>query len=344
MKILVTGGAGFIGSDVIRSAIRQGHSVLNLDALTYAACLENLQEVKDNPNYLFQKYDIRQKIGLNEIFYSYCPDCVIHLAAESHVDKSIDIPSDFIETNILGTFNLLEAARTYWASKGFFSQFRFVHVSTDEVYGSLPLNTNHKFNEESPYKPNSPYSASKAASDHLARAWYKTYNLPTIITNCSNNYGAFQYPEKLIPVTIINALENKQISVYGDGLNVRDWLHVSDHSAAILEILKAGKPGKNYSIGGDNEYSNIALVNKICKKLDDIQPRITGSYSDLINYVDDRLGHDRRYAIDSVRLGLELQWKPLVDFEEGIEDTIKWYIDNQSWCRKAMRKRMKYTP
>lgn len=341
MKILVTGGAGFIGSDVIRAAIRQGHSVLNLDALTYAACLENLREVEDRPNYFFKKCDIRKKQDLNEIIDSYAPDCMIHLAAESHVDKSINIPSDFIDTNILGTFNLLEAARAYWTSKDYFSQFRFVHVSTDEVYGSLPLNTNRKFNEESCYNPNSPYSASKAASDHLARAWYKTYNLPTIITNCSNNYGPFQYPEKLIPVTIMNALEGKQIPVYGDGLNVRDWLHVSDHSAAILKILKEGKPGKNYSIGGDNEYSNIALVSKICQKLEDIKPRIKGHYSDLIKYVDDRLGHDRRYAIDSARLRSELQWKPLIDFESGIDETIKWYINNQPWCRQVSKKRMK---
>ena len=331
MKILVTGGAGFIGSAVVRCAIDDGHEVINLDALTYAACLENVASVAENPRYVFEKADIRDRAQIDHIFASHAPDAVMHLAAESHVDRSIDGPGTFIETNIVGTFNMLEAARAYWQGRGRPDDFRFHHISTDEVFGSL--GSEGQFTEETPYDPRSPYSASKAGSDHLVRAWHETYGLPVILTNCSNNYGPYHFPEKLIPVVILNALHGRDIPIYGDGSNIRDWLFVEDHAEALLLALQKGRIGRSYNIGGENECSNLDLVRMICAILDEKRPKETGSYTDQITFVTDRPGHDARYAIDPQRIRDELGWRPSVTVEEGLERTVLWYLDNESWWR-----------
>jgi dTDP-glucose 4,6-dehydratase len=332
MKILVTGGAGFIGSAVVRRAIQDGHQIINLDALTYAACLENLSSVQNHPNYSFVRGDIRNRNALDKILREVVPDTIMHLAAESHVDRSIDGPADFVETNITGTFNLLEAARHYWLAQGKPSMFRFHHISTDEVYGSL--GATGMFKEETPYDPRSPYAASKASSDHLVRAWHETYGLPVVLTNCSNNYGPYHFPEKLIPVTIINALAGKPLPIYGDGSNVRDWLYVEDHADALLLVLQKGELGRSYNIGGENECSNLDLVKKICAILDEKCPKAAGCYSEQIAFVADRPGHDARYAIDPTRIREELNWRPSVTVEEGLERTVQWYLDNEAWWRR----------
>ncbi len=329
MKLLVTGGAGFIGSAVVRLAVARGHSVVNLDALTYAACLENLAEVADSPLYAFEQADIRDRAALDRVFAAHAPDAVMHLAAESHVDRSIDGPGTFVETNVTGTYNLLEAARAYWTGRGRPGDFRLLHISTDEVYGSL--GREGRFTEATPYDPRSPYSASKAASDHLARAWYHTYGLPVVLTNCSNNYGPYQFPEKLIPVVILNALAGRPLPIYGDGSNVRDWLYVEDHAEALLLALAAGVPGRSYNIGGEAERSNLDLVQTLCAILDAMRPRVSGSYADQITFVTDRPGHDARYAIDPARVRAELGWRPSVTVEEGLERTVAWYLANEAW-------------
>ena len=333
MKLLITGGAGFIGSAVVRLAIARGHSVVNLDALTYAACLENVASVSDNPNYAFEQADIRDRTALDTVFARHQPDAVMHLAAESHVDRSIDGPADFIETNITGTFNMLEAARKYWMNQDKPESFRFHHISTDEVFGSLPNDPSVKFTEDTPYDPRSPYSSSKAASDHLVRAWHETYGLPVVLTNCSNNYGPFHFPEKLIPVVILNALASKPLPIYGDGSNVRDWLFVEDHADALLIVVEKGSVGRSYNIGGENERSNIELVKTLCAILDAKRPKTGGSYADQITFVTDRPGHDARYAIDPSRIRAELGWSPSVTVEEGLEKTVQWYLDNEKWWR-----------
>ena len=333
MKILVTGGAGFIGSAVVRRAIAGGHQVVNLDALTYAACLENVASVADDSDYVFERVDIRDRAALDRVFAGHRPDAVMHLAAESHVDRSIDGPGDFIETNITGTFNLLEAARKYWTEAGRPEGFRFHHISTDEVFGSL--GPSGQFTEETPYDPRSPYSASKAASDHLVRAWAETYGLPVVLTNCSNNYGPFHFPEKLIPVVILNALHGRPIPIYGDGSNVRDWLYVEEHADALLLVLQKGQLNRSYNIGGENERSNLELVQTICSILDRLAPK-DGSYADLITFVTDRPGHDARYAINPTRIREELGWRPSVTVEEGLEKTVRWYLDNRDWWQALL--------
>jgi dTDP-glucose 4,6-dehydratase len=328
MKLLVTGGAGFIGSAVVRLAIARGHQVVNLDALTYAACLENVASVAGSPGYVFVQADIRDRAALDAVFAAHRPDAVMHLAAESHVDRSIDGPGDFIQTNITGTFNMLEAARAYWVGAGRPDGFRFHHISTDEVFGSL--GATGKFTEDTPYAPNSPYSASKAASDHLVRAWHETYGLPVVMTNCSNNYGPFHFPEKLIPVVILNALAGRPIPVYGAGENVRDWLYVEDHADALLCVLQNGALGRSYNIGGENEARNIDIVRMICALLDEMAP--AGAPHDrLISFVTDRPGHDLRYAIDPARIRAELGWRPSVTLQEGLRKTVRWYLDNAAW-------------
>ena len=339
MKLLVTGGAGFIGSAVVRLAIKRGHEVLNLDALTYAACLENLAEVKESELYRFERCDIRDRDAVQQAIDEFKPDIVMHLAAESHVDRSIDGPSDFIETNINGTFNMLEAARKYWEEAGKPESFRFHHISTDEVYGSLPADREIKFTEDTHYDPRSPYSASKASSDHLVRAWHETYGLPVVITNCSNNYGPYHFPEKLIPVVILNALAGKPLPIYGDGSNIRDWLYVEDHAEALLLVAERGEEGRSYNIGGDNERTNLELVQAICSILDRVQPRSEGLYSDLITFVTDRPGHDARYALDASRIRDELGWQPSVTVEEGLERTVTWYLENEAWWRPLLERK-----
>lgn len=330
MKLLVTGGAGFIGSAVVRRAIRDGHQVVNLDALTYAACLDNVTEVANDPNYTFLEADIRDRAAIDRALATHTPDAIMHLAAESHVDRSIDGPGAFIETNITGTYTLLEAARAYWEGQGRPDSFRFHHISTDEVYGSL--GATGQFTEETPYDPRSPYSASKAASDHLVRAWFETYGLPVVLTNCSNNYGPYHFPEKLIPVIILNALEGKPLPIYGDGSNVRDWLYVEDHAEALLLVAQKGQVGRSYNIGGETECSNLQLVQMLCGILDRLRPGTT-PYADLITFVADRPGHDARYAIDPARIRDELGWRPSVTLEEGLERTVRWYLDHEPWWR-----------
>lgn len=331
MKLLVTGGAGFIGSAVVRRAIGAGHSVVNVDALTYAACLDNLASVADHPAYQFEQMDICDRSGMDRIFADHTPDAVMHLAAESHVDRSIDGPADFMQTNIMGTFHLLESAYAYWQGQDRLPQFRFHHISTDEVFGSLPPDPAQKFCETTAYDPRSPYAASKAASDHLVRAWHETYGLPVVLSNCSNNYGPFHFPEKLIPVVILNALAGRDIPIYGTGENIRDWLYVEDHADALLTVLSRGTPGRSYAIGGENEVSNLDLVHKICAILDGKRPKATGSYADQIRFVIDRPGHDMRYAIDPSRIAGELGWRPSVTLEQGLERTVDWYLNNQAW-------------
>lgn len=336
MKILVTGGAGFIGSAVVRQAISRGHEVVNLDALTYAACLDNVASVANDPRYAFVQADIRDPVALDAAFEAHQPDAVMHLAAESHVDRSIDGPGAFIDTNVTGTYTLLQAARRYWEGRGKPEGFRFHHISTDEVFGSLPSDPSVLFTEDTAYDPRSPYSASKAASDHLVRAWGETYGLPVVLTNCSNNYGPFHFPEKLIPVVILNALAGKPLPIYGDGSNVRDWLYVEDHADALLLVLDKGVVGRCYNIGGENERTNLELVQTLCAILDEVHPRSTGSYSDLITFVTDRPGHDARYAIDPSRIRDELGWRPSVTVEEGLELTVRWYLENRAWWQALL--------
>jgi len=331
MKLLVTGGAGFIGSAVVRQAIAAGHSVINLDALTYAACLENVAPVASDPNYTFVEADIRDRAALDTTLQTHRPDAIMHLAAESHVDRSIDGPGTFIDTNVMGTFHLLEATRSYWERAGRPADFRFHHISTDEVFGSL--GPTGMFTEETPYDPRSPYSASKASSDHLVRAWGETYGLPVILTNCSNNYGPYHFPEKLIPVIILNALAGKPLPIYGDGSNVRDWLFVEDHADALLLVVQKGEVGRSYNIGGENERSNLELVKTLCAILDEVQPKDSGSYADQITFVTDRPGHDSRYAIDPTRIRTELGWSPSVTVEDGLRRTVHWYLENEAWWR-----------
>lgn len=333
MKILVTGGAGFIGSAVVRLAVSRGHEVVNVDALTYAACLDNVASVEDNSLYAFEHVDIRDRAGLDTIFTKHKPDAVMHLAAESHVDRSIDGPGDFVETNITGTFNMLEAARKYWAASGKPETFRFHHISTDEVFGSLPDDPDVLFTEDTPYEPRSPYSASKASSDHLVRAWHETYGLPVVLTNCSNNYGPFHFPEKLVPVIILNALAGKALPIYGNGANIRDWLYVEDHADALLLVIEKGELGRSYNIGGENERTNLELVKTLCAILDKKRPKLNGSYADQITFVTDRPGHDARYAIDPSRIRDDLGWRPSVTVEEGLDKTVEWYLSNEDWWR-----------
>ncbi len=331
MKILVTGGAGFIGSAVVRLAVARGHEVVNLDKLSYAACLDNVASVAESAAYAFEQADICDAAALARIFATHQPDAVMHLAAESHVDRSIDGPAAFIETNVTGTFTLLQAAREYWEGRGKFEGFRFHHISTDEVFGSLAAD-DPAFSETTPYAPNSPYSASKAASDHLVRAWGETYGLPVVLSNCSNNYGPFHFPEKLIPVVILNALAGQPIPVYGKGENVRDWLFVEDHAEALLLVLEKGALGESYNIGGDNEARNIDLVREICSILDGLRPE-AAPHDRLIEFVTDRPGHDLRYAIDASRIKNELGWQPRVNLAEGLRLTVQWYLENETWWR-----------
>ena len=333
--LLITGGAGFIGSAVVRAAIAQGQRVINLDALTYASCLENLASVAGNPLYSFEQVNICDGPAVAEVLERTKPDAIMHLAAESHVDRSIDGPGAFIQTNVTGTFTLLEAARAYWTNAGKPGGFRFHHVSTDEVFGSLGA-VGH-FDEASPYAPNSPYSASKAASDHLVRAWGETYGLPILVSNCSNNYGPYHFPEKLIPVVILNALRGRGIPIYGAGENVRDWLFVEDHAAALLRILDAGRTGETYVVGGNAEARNIDLVHMICDHLDHLRPQAS-SYRELIEHVADRPGHDARYAIDPSKIKRELGWAPTVSLEEGLKRTVAWYLDNESWWKPLLER------
>lgn len=333
MKLLVTGGAGFIGSAVVRQAVARGHSVVNVDALTYAANPDNVASVAASPLYAFEHADIRDRAALDRVFASHRPDAVMHLAAESHVDRSIDGPGAFIETNVTGTYNLLEAARSYWTDAGKPDGFRFHHISTDEVFGSL--GDTGQFRETTPYDPRSPYSASKAASDHLVRAWHETYGLPVVLTNCSNNYGPFHFPEKLVPVVILNAFHGRPIPVYGDGGNVRDWLYVEDHADALLLVLEAGQVGRSYNIGGENEARNIDLVRTICAEMDRLRPE-HAPHDRLITFVTDRPGHDRRYAIDPSRIRDELGWRPSVTVEEGLRRTVEWYLQNEDWWRPLL--------
>ncbi|MDG1290117.1 MAG: dTDP-glucose 4,6-dehydratase [Lentibacter sp.] len=333
MKLLVTGGAGFIGSAVVRLAVSRGHEVVSLDALTYAACLENVASVSASPLYTFEQADIRDLPALEAIFQKHQPDAVMHLAAESHVDRSIDGPQAFIETNVMGTYNMLQAARHYWEGRGKPKAFRFHHISTDEVFGSL--GATGQFTEETPYDPRSPYSASKASSDHLVRAWNETYGLPVVLTNCSNNYGPFHFPEKLIPVVILSALAGKPIPIYGKGENVRDWLYVEDHADALLLVLEKGALGRSYNIGGENERSNLELVQTICTILDALKPA-SEPYANLIEFVSDRPGHDLRYAIDPTRIREELGWRPSVTVEEGLEKTVRWYLENEEWWQPLL--------
>ena len=330
-KVIITGGAGFIGSAVTRNYIQNTDcNVLVLDKLTYAGNLESLNSVSSSDRFSFLKLDICNRELLTQAIERFSPDIILHLAAESHVDRSIDGPADFIQTNIVGTFNLLDVTLTYWRklSPDMQRQFKLVHISTDEVFGSLGLSG--FFHEETPYAPNSPYSASKASSDHLVRAWFHTYGLPTIITNCSNNYGPYHFPEKLIPLIIINAIEGKTLPVYGRGENIRDWLYVDDHAAALMVVAKEGVAGQSYNIGGNNEWRNIDVVHAICNLMNEFNPR-SGGYRDLVSYVIDRPGHDLRYAIDSSKIQRELDWRPKETFESGLRKTVQWYLENQSW-------------
>lgn len=343
MKLLVTGGAGFIGSAVIRHIIHNtSDDVVNLDKLTYAGNLESLAEVSNSKRYIFERVDICNRPELDRVLAQHQPDAIMHLAAESHVDRSIDGPAEFIETNIVGTYTLLDATRQYWQALDSDKKvnFRFHHISTDEVYGDLPhpdeaANAEeHLFTEQTAYAPSSPYSASKASSDHLVRAWRRTYGLPTLITNCSNNYGPYHFPEKLMPLMILNALEGKSLPVYGKGDQIRDWLYVEDHARALYRVVTEGKPGETYNIGGHNEKQNIEVVHTLCDILQELRPQ-EQSYRDLITTVKDRPGHDRRYAIDASKIQKELGWVPQETFETGIRKTVQWFLDNLDWCQRV---------
>ncbi len=338
---LITGGAGFIGSNFVRMARREGWArIINLDKLTYAGNISSLDSLRSDGNHIFIQGDIADGVLLREIFKKYRPDALINFAAESHVDRSIDHPTEFVQTNVIGTFNLLDEARRYWNKlpPDRMELFRFLHISTDEVYGSLGLE-DRPFAESHPYAPNSPYSASKAASDHFVRAYHHTYGLPVLTTNCSNNYGPHQFPEKLIPLMIFNAIKGKPLPVYGDGKNIRDWLYVGDHCMAIEMVLRKGRAGETYNIGGRCEMSNIDLVHQICEILDDLKPSRDGlTYKDLITFVDDRPGHDRRYAIDDTKIFKELGWKPKESFETGLRKTVRWYLENETWTNSVREK------
>ena len=336
MNLLITGGAGFIGSNLIHHVIDRPEvgMLVNLDCLTYAGRLENLEGVAKHPKYVFEQVDLRDKTAVLEVVQRHAITHVMHLAAESHVDRSITGPGDFIHTNVVGTFNLLEACRTLWQNPA--SGQRFLHISTDEVYGSL--GPTGLFTEATPYAPNSPYSASKASSDMLVRAYHHTYSLPTVITNCSNNYGPYQFPEKLIPVVIQSVMTRKPVPVYGDGLNVRDWLYVRDHAEALWLVLTRGRLGETYNIGGHNEWANIHIVQLICDLIDEMAPQLGGNSRQLITFVKDRLGHDRRYAIDASKIKDDLGWLPAHKFEQGIRETVRWYLDNQGWVGSVLRK------
>jgi dTDP-glucose 4,6-dehydratase len=332
MRVLITGGAGFIGSAVTRRFIeRSDAEVLVLDKLTYAGNLDSLAPIAGNPRYSFIRADICDRAAVDAAFANFRPQTIMHLAAESHVDRSIDGPAAFIETNLVGTFTMLEAALAYWRGLDAeaAAKFRFQHISTDEVFGTL--GAEGFFREDTPYAPNSPYSASKAGSDHLVRAWRETYGLPTIVTNCSNNYGPYHFPEKLIPLVILNAVEEKPLPVYGRGENIRDWLYVEDHAAALMLVAREGRIGESYNVGGRNEKTNIEVVRAICAILDEIRPRSAGSYGDLITFVQDRPGHDLRYAIDCSKIERELGWRPAETFETGLRKTVQWYLDNPAW-------------
>ncbi|WP_418140339.1 dTDP-glucose 4,6-dehydratase [Marinobacter sp. MA] len=357
MRLLITGGAGFIGSAVIRHIIQNTNDIIvNVDKLTYAGNLESLSEVSASERYFFEQIDVCDRSEVERVLAHYQPDAVMHLAAESHVDRSIDGPADFIETNIVGTYILLEATRHYWLAleSEKKANFRFHHISTDEVYGDLPHPSEdpnaeaHLFTEENAYAPSSPYSASKASSDHLVRAWHRTYGLPTLITNCSNNYGPYHFPEKLIPLMILNALEGKQLPVYGKGDQIRDWLYVEDHARALYKVLTQGQPGETYNIGGHNEKENIEVVHTLCDILQELRPA-DAHYRELITYVKDRPGHDMRYAIDASKIQNELDWVPEETFDSGIRKTVQWYLDNLDWCRRVQdgsyqRERLGVTP
>ena len=336
-SILVTGGAGFIGSALIRQLIAETEvRIIDVDALTYAGNLESLAAARHHPRHIFEHVDIRNRSELDRLFRDHRPDAVMHLAAESHVDRSIDGPAAFVQTNIDGTFNLLEATRSYWNALDTRAQraFRFHHVSTDEVYGDLGPE-DPAFTEETAYAPSSPYAASKAAADHLVRAWHRTFAIPVLITNCSNNYGPYQFPEKLIPLMILNALQGKPLPVYAKGDNVRDWLYVEDHARALRRVLEAGKPGRTYNIGGGAERTNLKVVQNICMMLDELAPRAAGSYSELVQFVSDRPGHDRRYAINYKRINDELSWTPKERFETGLRKTVQWYLDHPEWVERV---------
>lgn len=333
MKFIVTGGAGFIGSALIRHILSHTtDSVVNLDKLTYAGNLFSLEAVEKNERYYFEKVDICDRDNVRRVFEKYKPDIIINLAAESHVDRSIDDPGEFIKTNVYGTYNLLEVAREYKRTQ---PHFRFHHVSTDEVYGDLK-DSNELFSEDTPYSPSSPYSASKASSDHLVRAWSKTFNLNIVITNCSNNYGPYHFPEKLIPHMILNALNGKPLPIYGNGQQIRDWLYVEDHARALYLVATKGNSGETYNIGGNSERKNIEVVQILCDELQRIKPRSSGSYHSLITYVEDRPGHDLRYAVDTSKINRELGWHPMENFESGMRKTVEWYIDNEQWWSKVL--------
>jgi len=336
LKLIITGGAGFIGSALIRYLINTTNTVvMNVDKLTYAGNLDSLVSITDSPQYNFAQVDICDAKALQTIFTEFQPDAVMHLAAESHVDRSIDGPAEFINTNIVGTYTLLEATRNYWQTLTGTAkaEFRFQHISTDEVYGSL--GAEGLFTESTPYQPNSPYSASKASSDHLVRAWFHTFKLPVVTTNCSNNYGPYQFPEKLIPLIILNALEGKPLPIYGKGENIRDWLYVDDHASALYTVLKTGKLGEVYNIGGNYEKTNLEVVTTLCEVLDELVPNST-PYKNLITYVTDRPGHDLRYAIDSTKIKNELGWQPQETFATGLRKTVQWYLDNNNWCQRVL--------
>ena len=346
MRIIVTGGAGFIGSALVRYIINEtNHSVINIDKVTYSGNLDSLSKINNSKRYHHEKIDICDKKSITKVFLKYQPTCIMHLAAETHVDKSIDSPSAFVKTNIIGTYTLLETSRAYFNNLSINNKnfFRFHHISTDEVYGDLK-DKKLLFTESSSYDPSSPYSASKASSDHLVRAWGRTYGLPIIITNCSNNYGSYQFPEKLIPHIILNAINGKPLPIYGDGLQIRDWLYVDDHVEALIKVLKNSKPGKTYNIGGHNEKTNIEVVRSICDLLEEfmpIKPNGIHKYSNLITFVKDRPGHDTRYAIDSSKIQNDFDWIPKETFETGLRKTVKWYIDNEQWWQRLLKKEYK---
>ncbi len=337
MRYLITGGAGFIGSNLVRLAIAEGHTVLNLDSLTYAGNLQSLEDLRSHPRYSFARVDITDAAAVDRAITEYAPDAIMHLAAESHVDRSIDGPGQFIQTNVIGTYNLLQSSLNYWRglTESAAQAFRFLHVSTDEVYGSL--GSTGLFTETTAYDPHSPYSASKASSDHLARAWQDTYGLPVLVTNCSNNYGPYQFPEKLIPVVILKCLRDEPIPVYGKGENIRDWLYVNDHCRALLTVVQQGEPGETYNIGGNNERTNLELVQTLCSLLDKLRPSATGKpHAEKISFVTDRPGHDMRYAIDARKIERELGWSPAENFESGFRKTVQWYLDNEAWWQNIL--------